>query len=576
MAAEDFLNGIENKQTLGDKIDASMISQASIPGFEQSIIDNTNQLSQPKEIGKQNFNDLYPGLSQNIQAGSYSGSEIGNVPIYVNGGNILALNPILERRKAQQEAATLRAQQLKPYTPPTPYQLKQIRYQNKLDDKFNSEVNKVIDDTYSKYGIEGNILLNNPSSPEYKKIAEIEKANNIFGKNFDEVTDMLVKVDEDSRSNSKLFPPEAHELSKQLQTMTGDVFGREGGFENIDKVNQVYDKLQGYQTLANYLEKSIEWKDFEGAVSSKFTFSGGDKYLSHKTNKVTNFDGIRKQVADEIEDGVRPQVEAGLITRDQIEKVVNSRLQNKQEVSNAGVSELRDDNKDTADFTQNTVTVTDPVKAPVTKILEYNQDGTVSDAPPTEYNEIHYSAMNGFKEVTLDSPRTVNGNNPQHRFAGNVKFTPTGASVITRKDSKGNRYYTSVFYGNAKVPTTMYQNKDGKFISQNEYESLSTKLKGPDGKMITNDVIDEKTQQPVKNSYSKVTVMRDQPLVVAADDTNVAQIQASTKKDIGGLVNSMEETKKTAISESKKTKGTNSGTGSKPAIQFDADGNIIE
>lgn len=530
MAAEDFLNGIENKQTLGDKIDASMISQASIPGFEQSIIDNTKQLSQPKEIGKQNFNDLYPGLSQNIQAGSYSGSEIGSGPIYVNAGNILALNPILERRKAQQEAATLRAKQLKPYTPPTPYQLKDIRYQNKIDEKFNSEVSKVVNDTYSQRGIEGNILLNDPSSPQYKKIAEIERAYNIYGKNFDEVTTTLAKIGEDNRNNTKLFPPEAKELASQFETMTGDVFGREGGFDNIEKVNQIHDKLQGYQTLANYLEKSIEWKDFEGAVSSKFNFYGGDKYLSHKTNKVTNFDGIRKQVADEIEDGVRPQVEAGLITRDQIEKVVNSRLQNKQEVSSAGVSELRDDNKDVSKLGE--PVVSDPKNPQKPRISTFNRDGSIVPNGEVDYNELAYIPVSGFKPASIDQPMIINGSDMSYKLNDVVDFTLTGMATIEH-GSKGDQ--RKVGYGKAKMNVDYYEGKPtdevGKKgateqLTKSQYEALS---------------------DSDKKNYSKKQKKQDVDVAVVLDEAAVGSIKASNKnaKIDDGIT----------FLESKKTKG---------------------
>ena len=512
MAAEDFLNSVQSNQSLGDKIDKSMIAQASVPGYEEDLINRSRIASQPKEIGRQDFNDLYPGLSQNIQAGTYSGSIVGSNPIYVHGGDILALNPILERRKNLQDAAMLRAQQLKPIETPDSYKLKDARYQPKMDEFFYNGLNNVLKEAYDEFGAEAPVVISDPGSSYYKRIKELDRGSQNFGKNFDQTATLLAKVDEDSRSNSKLFPPEAHELSKQFQSMTGPVFGSEGGIQNIDQLNNVHDKLQGYQTLAGYLDENIVWKDFEGAVSSRFKPVGGNEYYSYSTEKTTDFNGIKKQIGDEIENGMRPQIEAGLVTREQIDQTVDSRLQNKKEITGGSMSQKRAGTEDIS--TVGEPVVYDPKNPQKPRISTFNRDGSVVPNGEVDYTELAYIPVSGFKPASIDNPMIINGNDMSYKLTDVVDFTLTGMATI-ENDKKGDQ--RKVGYGKATMNVDYYEgrptDRTGKRgaveeLTKEQYEAL------PKGQ---------------EKNYSKKQKKQDVDIAVVLDEAAVGSIKAANK-----------------------------------------------
>tara|TARA_R110000772_G_scaffold1095_1_gene3860 strand:- start:17877 stop:19529 length:1653 start_codon:yes stop_codon:yes gene_type:complete len=550
MAGENFLSGINSNLSLGEEIDKSMISQAGIPGYEEDIIQRTKAQYQPKEIGKQSPSDLYPGAGHQIQKGTYSGSIVGSNPIYASGGNILALNPILERRKANQEAAMERAKNLKPYTAPDAPQLKAPQYQQKLENKYASEATSYIDKEYSRLGKQNaDILFNDPSSEQYKYMHTLERGYQNTVKNFDQLTDMATSISEDRRNNSKLFPPEAHAMADDFERMTGPVFGEEGGFKNLDVYNTMIDKLKGYQTVSDYFKNSVNFADIDGLITSKFNRGASGEFISKSTSKITDFTGVKKELRKIAIDGLQAQINAGLVTEDQIDQHLDSRLQNKQEISGTSYTERNKDNTDKSSVGE--PVVSDPKNPQKPKFSTFNRDGTIVPNGEVSYTELGYVPVSGFKVANIDQAMIINGNDMSYKLNDVLEFTLTGMATI-ENDKKGDQ--RKVGYGRGKMNVDYYTaNIDGKEVSlsKNQYDAIE----------------DEKT----KKAYSKKQKKEEVDVAVVLDEAAVGSIKAANKN--ANIDNGV------SFLESKKTKGkatTEKSKSDKPVIQFDAEGNIIE
>jgi hypothetical protein len=304
MAFEDITSLPQNNPGVESLIDVNAISTSTPEGYvptnyEQTAIENYNKQFAPQEIGAQPNSSLYPGLGHNINVGGYSGQVIGSGNIYVPGGNIMAINPMLARRKAIDDAARKRAAEIsKPFEYQKPKAFKDARFQEKFNKDVYGFQDALIKEAQNKYGDAWRTMIKDQGTDVGRKFIQGMTNYETIVSNTDAITDMVSTIDEGLKDNSIYLSPEKRKVYDEYKNMLND-FGDYDKLSNSD-FETLHSTLMGERDLNNYFNKEGILQTLEAKVSeySKET-DQGLTYVT-KEGKTTDWSGVIKDLAREL------------------------------------------------------------------------------------------------------------------------------------------------------------------------------------------------------------------------------------------------------------------------------------
>ena len=217
MAIENFQEEFPNNPNISSEITQSVIDQTTPQGFieddsgrdpySQQLIDNVNAQHTVAPIGAQGA-AMYPGLKHNINVGTQSGSIIGSQGVYVPGGNIMAMDPVLERRKAIDDAAKARAKAIKPFEYGDPTKLKDARFQETSNKLYYDGVNRMMDAAKEKYGKDFSVVLQDQSTKEGREFVQFAANHEFINREMDQITNLFAEIDKGLESGDLAYTDE--------------------------------------------------------------------------------------------------------------------------------------------------------------------------------------------------------------------------------------------------------------------------------------------------------------------------------------------------------------------------------
>lgn len=333
MATFDEINKLpENKPTLNNLIDQKFVQSTTPDGYEQELINSYNKQFEPKEIGAQGVNALYPGMNQPINVGTYSGSIVGNNPIFVPTGDILARDPILARRKAIDDAARARAADIKPYERSTAPTTVDPYYNKQVYSEFTAAQDDIIKRAQKQYGKDFRIILEDKNTKLGKEMANLSANTNFMVKDIDAITNMISSMDKG------LLDKTIH-LSKSQRKTYNEYKAKIGNFSDLTSLQEanlpeMHEKMRASIDLNDYFNNSGVMDDLQASVDQ--TYYTGDKgdYYESATNKKTSYSEIIKDLSKNLAEGTfADEIERGIYTLEDISSGLSARLKDSNERS---------------------------------------------------------------------------------------------------------------------------------------------------------------------------------------------------------------------------------------------------
>jgi hypothetical protein len=334
----DEETNILNNPDLGvtNLVNTAQTSQAQQLGIDpasQAFIESQRAaMQQPTEIGAQGMSALYPGLKHNINVGSYSGSILGSGNIYVPGGDIMAIDPILAKRQKEEQA---RIAQAKMEADTTDFKL---RTAPQMQDQFfqegiNTSMNKLNNEFMTKakeiYGNDFNIVMKNPQMfPEGREYIAAADSLEMLVKQGNQMTTLLADVQSNLDKGSKVYSPETLEALNQYQNMM-DAF-ESGDPKALIGLRQVMVDLQGGKALDEYFNDKKVIGSIKGKISGGTSFSNlNEDYTKLTTSEKTSYDNNIKLLAQSLaQNEFASELRKGLYTVQDIENRLRGYLQN--------------------------------------------------------------------------------------------------------------------------------------------------------------------------------------------------------------------------------------------------------
>ena len=326
---------------------AAMNQGLDVDPYSQQLIDNLETQYAPAAIGPQGAG-LYPGIGHNINVGSVSGSQIGAGNIYVPGGNIRAVDPILARRKAIDDAAKARAATIKPFEYADPMKLKDARFQETFNKSYNQAATDMIEKAKAKYGKDFSVVLKDQGTREGREFAQTLSNYEYLGRNQDQITDKMAEIEANLETGDIEYTKETLKELNDFQNLLGN-FEKGDVFKSKD-LQQAYEKLEGAIGVENYIQRPGFLTNIMGKVTqSPYDVDKGEFYKSG-TIQATKYKESLKQVAKSLAEGpLARAVEIGTTTEDKIFETLDSRfkdeykktgtLQQKSAATRAGQTE---------------------------------------------------------------------------------------------------------------------------------------------------------------------------------------------------------------------------------------------
>ena len=467
MATQDpnILQQFPNNPTIESQIDQATIAQTIPSGYEpiqpdpysQQIVDAYNSQFTPKETGMLGGNALYPGAGFDINVGTYGGQVVGSNPIFVPGGNIMAIDPVLARRKALDDAARLRASSIKPFTYKEPYRLKDARFQRSLSDQTEAFATQKIREAQQKYGKDFGVVLSDQSTPEGREFLQGMANYETLGRNFDQITDLMAGIEQGLQDKDKVYTEDTKKLFNDFKTLAGNF--AQGDVDGSVDLAGMYDKLRGMRSFEDYIQTDGFLKDFQGRINQSFYVNeAGDYFRTGTTKKVEYSDAINEVVDSLAERDFQPEIQSGIYTKDYLKRAIRARLKD-QKISDGSISQKTEATRGAEQIEE--------IPDPNTSINFYQKD-KLGSADIPRYDE------NGNRTGTINLGALVES---QMRIVGSEKSiyerTPDGKLKETK--TKG------IPLSNIQVVTGKGKSKE---VPGNVYAELGELLKLEDGTIV--------------------------------------------------------------------------------------------
>lgn len=323
------MDGYTDADNTADLIAQNQQTAQLIPGgpdpYSQSVIDAYNSQFAPQAIGPQGSAALYPGLSLPEAMGNYSGSIVGSNTLFAPAGGVMAIDPVLARRKAIEDAARARASSLVPFQPEEPFQLTDPRFQKKYEEQVLGFQRQFADDMRQKYGKDWTVVASNPNTKEGREFIQAMANYETIGREFNAITDRIAAIDAGLASGELEFSDETLKLHDDYKRLLGDF---EGGdvFKSKDLRNEM-DKLDGFLSLEYYINQDGFLDGVMGQQGAWSAITDQGEYFQTSTGTKITWKEAIPQVAESLATGpFRQQVLKGNITQEKIEKVLTSKF----------------------------------------------------------------------------------------------------------------------------------------------------------------------------------------------------------------------------------------------------------
>lgn len=334
MGLFDSTNDIPaNQAGVGSTIDQAYINQFTPTGYENDLINAKNRLLQPEAIGPQGASALYPGIGQDINVGNYSGSIVGNNPIFVPTGNILAVDPILARQKALDDAARKRASQIKPWERPQVGTFKDPYFNKQLYSTVNSQLDEIVKQAQSEYGPDWTTVVQDRNTKYGMKVANIMNNADFLIKNVDNVTNTIATIENGLKDNSLKLSAEGMKAFNEYKNKIGN-------FEDINTLEQtnlpeLNRKLQGIIDINYYIDKNDVLEGVEGEISQTFGVKDAGEFYKVMTTEKEKFGKTIDQFTETLSKTPSFQygIENGIISKSDIKEAIQARLKDKYKTS---------------------------------------------------------------------------------------------------------------------------------------------------------------------------------------------------------------------------------------------------
>jgi hypothetical protein len=366
-----------------DLINAGQTAQAQQLGVDpagMAFINQQKAANLPQtEIGEQGLASLFPGMKHNINVGTYGGSIVGSNPIFVPGGNIMAIDPILEKRKLE-EAAKIKAAQdaakNADFTLRKPKQLQDKFYQESVNKEANALNEQFIKLARDIYGEDAQQVINNPQMFDIgREYLENFDALDLLVEQGDQITTLLADMESQSDAGTQVYDAETWEMNNYIQSqMRGEV-------KDLVKFREQTQKFQGGKNFDEYLNKKGILDGIQGEIlgGTSIQPSEFEGYATLSTSDKTKFDKNIENLLDFYMSNNSPfaeEISKGLLTRDMMEKRLRGSLQNKSQ-SKSTIANVSPKDSDAGGGTK--VTDLDNIDgAPNTKTIggqTYNMNG---------------------------------------------------------------------------------------------------------------------------------------------------------------------------------------------------------
>jgi hypothetical protein len=303
---------------------ANIVSAQPDP-YSQSVIDTYNAQFQPQAIGPQGASSLYPGMALRENMGTYSGSIVGSNPLMAPGGGVMAIDPVLARRKAIEDAAKQRASSLVPFEPPKPFQLTDPRFQKKYEEQVMSFQRDFTEGMKDKYGKDWTVVAKDPNTREGREFIQAMANYETLGREFNAITDRVAAIDEGLESGELEFSDDTLKEYDDYKQLIGNF---EGGdvWKSKDLQGQL-DKLDGFLSLESYINDNSFLDNIMGEKGAWSQITDQGEYYQTSTGSVVKFDDAIDQVADSLARGpMRNAIRRGYMDIDKIKKTLQSKF----------------------------------------------------------------------------------------------------------------------------------------------------------------------------------------------------------------------------------------------------------
>lgn len=319
-----------------DLINAGQTAQAQQLGVDpagMAFINQQKAANLPQtEIGEQGLASLFPGMKHNINVGTYGGSIVGSNPIFVPGGNIMAIDPILEKRKLE-EAAKIKAAQdaakNADFTLRKPKELQDKFFQESINSQANALNNEFLRVAQDIYGEDYQQVIKNPQMFDIgRDYLEKFDSLDLMVEQGDQITNLLADMQSNIDKGNKFYSPETMQKLFEYQNMEKEF--EKGNVDALKGMRSLFVDLQGGKVLDEYFKDKNVIDSIKGKISGSTKFSNlNQDYDKLTTSEGKSYDNNIKILAAELaKDAFSSELSKGLYTVDDIATRLKGYLQN--------------------------------------------------------------------------------------------------------------------------------------------------------------------------------------------------------------------------------------------------------
>jgi len=262
------------------------------------------------------------GLNDPILKGNVGGQIIGSQPVFVGGGDFVAMHSINNRKKAIQDAALQRQQEKKDLMNQKPPLVKDQRFQGSLNNQFYGSINGMVDKAKEIYGEDWDLALKDQSNPLGREFVQTVSNYEFIAGQADQVTDLFAEIDADLESGDSVFSDETLQLRDDYNSLQNSFTNGEIG--GVMSLSDEFFKLKGFTNL----DKIIKDNDIDtkGTLTQYASIlEDDDKYITTTQKKKAYEDQVHILAKGLADNQMRDAVRNGYITEEEIFERLNAR-----------------------------------------------------------------------------------------------------------------------------------------------------------------------------------------------------------------------------------------------------------
>jgi len=276
------------------------------PGEAMATLDSTTSL----------------GINDPILKGNVGGQIIGSQPVFVGGGDFLAMHAINNRKKAIQDQAIQREEDKRALIAQKPPIVKDQRFQRSLNNQFFGSINSTVDKAKEVYGEDWDLAIKDQSNPLGREFVQSLANFDFIAGQADQVTDLVGEIDADLESGDQVFSDETLQLRDEYNQLQNDFSNGEIG--GIVSLSDKFNKLKGFTNLDKIIkDNDIDTKGKTTQYAS--ILEDDEKYVTTTQKKVAYEEYLHTLATGLANNQMRDAVRNGYISEDEIFERLNAR-----------------------------------------------------------------------------------------------------------------------------------------------------------------------------------------------------------------------------------------------------------